>query len=314
MTRLLVGVWAVGTQTPPWIERDITARCVELENALKATETLRGKKGDPNGLFVAPEYMFTLDEAKRHEDARFQMDAADARFLKTRLAELSNRFPRILLVPGSIAFSKSLDFNENGAIERAMKWHGQLSKHKVALASGAVSPHHLEEEAKAHKLKIGAFEKRAKEWVRTKGATKLTIARNSAYGYLDGKKVFACRKRTELAEIYDGNDAFYINAGESTVWKWDEVTFGVEICKDAADGYLSKVAKETVDVQIVISASLETDHIQACARKYIVHAAQQEAEAGVFTDTKGRVPPLKNTRTQIAGFNLDFFLVEVGGG
>jgi hypothetical protein len=314
MAKLFVGVWAVGTQTPTWVERDRDARCAELENALTATETLRGKqKGDPNGLFVAPEYMFSLEEAKRPQDARFQMDAANAQMLKTRLSELSKQFPKILLVPGSIAFSKSLDFNEEGT-KRAMKWHGQLTRHKAALASGSVRPPNLEEEAKAHKLKLRAFEERAKEWARTRGATKLTIARNAAYGYLDGTKVFACRKRTELSEIHKGNDTFYINAGESTVWSHGGVTFGVEICKDAADGYLGKVAKETVDVQIVISASLGIDDIQACARQCIVHAAQQHDQAGVFTATKGTIPALKNSQTEIAEFKLDFFLVEVGGG
>jgi predicted amidohydrolase len=314
MAKLFVAVWTVGTQSYSWTVRDLHARCLELENALAAAEALRIQQpNDPRGLFVAPEYMFSLEEARRPADQRFQMDAADARILKTRLAELSNRFPKLLLVPGSIAFEKEIASLDDEAKKRTGKWFQNLQKHGEVLRSGVVRPPSVEDEAEAHERKMAEFRAKVGK-VRRGKAPSLRIARNTAYGYWAGVKVFACRKRGEVGEIFGENDAFYINAGESTVWTHDGVKFGVEICKDASDGYLRNVANEVVDVQIVISASLGLSDIQACGEKCIVHAAQQQEEAGVFTATKGRIPPLKNTRTQIGGFNLDFFVVEVGGG
>ena len=135
------------------------------------------------------------------------------------------------------------------------------------------------------------------------------IAKNYAYGCLGGGKVFTCRKRGEVGEI-DPNDnhMIFVNGNESTTRELDGLKYGIEICKDAANGYMKHFIGK-LDVYLVLSAGLSTNLITPPDYKVLIHAAENRNDGGVVTKTGGPQSPVKTDRS--TGYELDLYNVEL---
>ncbi len=114
---------------------------------------------------------------------------------------------------------------------------------------------------------------------------KQRLVRNTAYVFQGGYCKFKYNKQGDFHEVLGGSNHFaYVPGVEDGVFKLDNITFGVEICLDHAIGFLSRNYGGTVDIHVVMSATVPINlvNIKSVDGGYIIHADAQPTNSGVW--------------------------------
>lgn len=143
MAKLVVSTWhrdSFGQQ----LHKYTSDRINRLRAALKTTAAKIAAKnyessGLIKGIFVAPEYFFAEKWAglKLQNGKRSSRPISQATHdsLLTKLVQISRAYPRILIVPGTVAWKKPFDFNEMLA---RVKYYEGRAKHQKPLEGEAL--------------------------------------------------------------------------------------------------------------------------------------------------------------------------------
>ena len=287
MTDIYIAAWGVPTGSVPWYTQEFNSKLQILEDVVAQAKSeidgLHKDVYDGRWLFVAPEYTFM---SFSHEE-RIQTDVTDLANLKTCCEGITGGEDGLLLVPGSIVYTKKLyqrlvhqTFVEHQpaylkAIERLEKFYeSRLGFARALVALGKkvgedptkrdVSTGRDKQVSRTlgdlKKLQLHQFNPKSSFGVNHQRNKVRLIAngylvRNIAYGYYQGQKRFAFKKRTniEVTEGFDSNLLFDVGTGDA-VWNWDGLEVGLEICADAGTGLLQHNNK-VVDIYIVIAES-----------------------------------------------------------
>lgn len=265
--KLHVATWNVFTEIlsgTTYVERlNATTARQSLENRLRmlysvvneAFTILQQPHNLPDGtdylrIFLAPEYYFS-----RAEDRHLIADD-EVRDIQSRLEAFSHSVPDVLLVPGTIAYYKPYDkpgLTKNEARQRQEKYG-----------------HILKGEAKRRKVK----------------RKNLYLAHNTAYVYLDGRKIFSHRKHMDAHEVKEneavpeenkrGRILFAPGSGDGVfdlAMPNSQLTIGIEICADHHSKVLQDTGR-TVDILLVPHASVTVRPDETSVRPggYLVEA------------------------------------------
>lgn len=318
MPRVIVAIWSVNTLRHSWfrlandVKLNLTERAVRKLHQDTRFQALVTGGAAMAGIFVAPEYLFadmTSNEGKQIEDL-------DRWLISTTLTRLSNDYRRMLVLPGTIAYRHQvrtrLDAREALDLMRqqlttlqapTMSWHVARTWRGARIDRWKVQH---EEEVTGHRQKIERFEKAIV------GLRRKTIyaARNTAFGLFDGQLVMTYHKRGEVGEV-TGQDApvFFVNGNRPGACTVGGVRFGLEVCKDANDGYLSGTGLPGLDVHVVLSASVETRDIRKAPGTVLIHACQIQAQSDISRRDDVAVAAYANHR--VGGWRLDLYQVDI---
>jgi hypothetical protein len=135
MANLVVSTWHRHTVKHRTLGR--SQRLQWLKVALQATQDKITQRGYPTsglikGIFVAPEYFFAAKNMGCQVGGKSRaLSSAKHDQVVSTLANLSRAFPRILILPGTIAWKKALDQNE---LARRLRWYNGRHQNKPLLA------------------------------------------------------------------------------------------------------------------------------------------------------------------------------------
>ncbi|WP_143101358.1 hypothetical protein [Stigmatella aurantiaca] len=140
---------------------------------------------------------------------------------------------------------------------------------------------------------------------------KQRLVRSTAYVFQGGYCKFKYNKQGDFHEVLGGSNHFaYVPGVVNGVFKLDNISFGVEICLDHAIGFLRRNFPGTVDIHVVMSATVLIDlaNVKAGDGGHIIHADANPANSGVWKfRTAGPVrqnisPPNKSTVTFVTSW------------
>jgi hypothetical protein len=262
-TILTAAIWSVDTLTKEWMAKARNVRVYQLNQALNQFSIFRSQRKNfassfdekVRAVFVAPEYYF----ARQSDDHTLGYDDVSAKELGRQISQQRNA----LIVPGTVASRKPVTETRR---EKYLAGIGELG-----------------DEVPDYYAKRAAME--GKTW----------FVRNTAYGFLHGKKELKCRKQRDATDgtTDEGKEVFVpgwkTNKKRFKVDPDDrELSFGIEICADASNersgtmGYVDTTDDSPVDVKIVVSAFLEKKVVYAEKFNYaLIHAASNGDHSGV---------------------------------
>lgn len=295
MTDIYVAVWQAPSASQPWFSQELNVKLNALRRvAYEAKAQINNiHRSDYEGrwMLVAPEATFMSCE---DESTRTLSNVTDLSHLKQRCEAITETYPGLLLIPGSILFVKkfyqtelyqedprkepvALDPNtaEAKAIERLEKFYEarmgyredaqELYERVLSEPTPRDKRTHrekqLEDLGKAlKKFPLKKFKPEdvlSEEKRKTWLLKKAYMVRNIAYGYSGGQKRFAFKKRQnlEFKESLRQGLLFDPGSGDAT-WDWDGLTVGLEICADAGIGLLEAKGKEP-DIYVIIADGQE---------------------------------------------------------
>lgn len=310
MPEVLIGIWSVSVYSEEWAHLTMQGkleRCHEaITDLLAQRAVLEIEVGDDlSAIFVAPEYAFSqpLDDT-----AELQIRPEDLVLFKQHFST-HYIHEGVLVFPGTVAASKEL------TPERWERYRSRYVPHLAQLRdSGSdlynqYAPRLIADqkaELKAMMRKFGAIQKR-------QGSLQdVSVASNTAYGYFDGAKVVAYRKRTAVTDWTDDNMVFLPGIEP----RWVELagsTFGLEICRDSAQGYLDGYRGGKFDVQMVLSATVSRQEIRRRFRKCLIHACSRAEESGIMPKGKGwqKVPKTEDRCRMHSGFPMHLYKITL---
>lgn len=274
--KFVAAIWSRNTNQFNQTE-DLGTRLFRLRAAVKRSAeivTSRGMREDPQGIFLAPEYLFAepvhaVGPRRRHSyttgaggQQRRHVDQATKDWILTQLKELSRREgANLLLVPGTIAWYKPLP-DVKQALDIVARAHargiGQAGPSKsleydpVAntwVPSRAPIPMTATHGWKLRRLNSLAVIEQPKllhSYAQANGITddearqrrnNALEARNTAYVLYNGDEIFVYDKQGDFHEVldYDANRRnIYIPGVKDGVFTRWGIKFGIEICLDHA--------------------------------------------------------------------------------
>ncbi|WP_225413742.1 FYVE zinc finger domain-containing protein [Stigmatella hybrida] len=116
-------------------------------------------------------------------------------------------------------------------------------------------------------------------------SAKQRLVRNTAYVFQGGYCKFKYNKQGDFHEVLGGSNHFaYVPGVANGVFKLDNITFGVEVCLDHAIGFLTRNYPGTVDIHVVMSATVPINlaNIKAGNGGHIIHADAVPTNSGVW--------------------------------
>jgi hypothetical protein len=280
-------------------------------------------------LFVAPEYYFATSDTA-HAIPQVEKEAVVG-FVRG----LSGMLPTLVLCPGTIAWKKPL-VRRGG--HRYSSRTGQLKTTSRAgkaiarnLASGKAqkdllqnridsqirqdirstqNPHmvaYYESSQHLGNVRDAAVKQamkpiyNASEMLRLKDENpdRVQIARNTAYGFYNGREVARYHKRSDFYEVLDSeSDGGFVifepgggPEGAGSRFEVEHVKFAIEVCLDHQIGFLSQEGGWYPHVQIIMSAAAQTvpEHAFIMDDGYIVHASSDADSTGFYRKRRGRL-------------------------
>ncbi|MGZ5444824.1 MAG: hypothetical protein ACXW5U_23565 [Thermoanaerobaculia bacterium] len=281
---LHVALWSVNTtdQNPgSWLRKPMRDKLSALTLAVSAFFRFRLANGNVattyegdaiRAIFVAPEYFLAETKDQVYGD-RDYVDEMTAR----AFAHLIPGPINTLLVPGSIGVRKK------ATSKRLAKYLSAVPSLKVKEKTGFI--------------------------------------RNTAYGFIHSRKVLKCSKQGNATDGRSETDPDVFVPGWSTNKALlnvhdsggpRQLRFAVEICADASavrsgtPGYVDTTDTAGVDVKILVSAVLESQHVyHGNYTRALVHACSDPAQSGVVV--KGNNTTAHVQRQAFMGHQLDFY-------
>lgn len=322
---LIVALWSINTQgmqqAPLDLRWRVLKKCVEhaYELALKRLATQGLDLNDkPFALFVAPEYLMAQpDPSGRHaQGSRRHMDEADKDNLLQRFIALSNTCKGMLMIPGTIAWRKSLErsgWDVNHMRADHPQWGQPKTVSRYDKAIGSVQFYQQRQgfaltDRLSRALNSGVLAPTTQQKLDALNQAKALVphttahgyapndlrymARNTAYVLLDGLVRLKYNKQADFHEIQDGTSTVHIPGKmdgrfgiQPTNPKQRGIRFGLEVCLDHAYQTTGKEIAQMgkVDVHIITSAQLPTRdaNVATVDAGYVVHASSNADYTGV---------------------------------
>lgn len=301
MRKLIVAVWSVNTEhmQNTTLDARMTNLTAAIAQAQAEVHRMAGRNGlslgdSPLGLFVAPEYLFAHPAPGHNHNTpdRRHMEEADKVIQLARLQALSLNHPRIILVPGTIAWRKPLErmgakltSTKTGELKAVSREHKSVK----ALVSYAVDMKLVPNDELAgprHGVKAATTAEKI-GFVRDVAATHM--ARNTAYVLLGGNVILKYNKRGDFHEVLQPDNST-IHIPGALMGRFDirtedptlrPITFGIEICLDHAFKTAARGLPNfgNVDIHIVTSAALPIVEERLICKPggYLVHASSRAA-------------------------------------
>ena len=274
MRNLHVTIWQVNTRATQYL--DLHTRLAYLyktvDQAYAYLRNTPASKHRVRGVFVAPEYYFAAHSAGGHHELSENryLTADEVNDINASLACLSQIYPGLLLIPGTVLWKKPV--GENTSIENK---------------STVVNPeiHHIYSSYDPATLKLLSqtlgelFDAETQEALQRCDAIKSTetIDCHSVQAYLNGKHVYQSDRCDDLDNTI--NTAPILNS--SPVFEVDGLRFGIEIFLDHAYNAL----KTPVDVHIILSNCVRR---QQGKGKYVIYVSSRAEESGAWKAVKGK--------------------------
>ena len=291
--------WAdESNQRDPFTGLPPTARAGILGAAVKAAANWAWSAGNPDLIFVAPEYLFAQSGFHHLLDGGTHLSAIQA-----NIAAISRRHPHVLLFPGTIAYRESM---ANQSVRARVRLYEDMEFWKKA-----GRPDWIDEEDRD---KIGDIAMRGNDH---------QLAQNKAFAYLNGQKVLEYTKRGDFHEVTRSDDngrVTYAGGSKSGSFHAFGKLFGIEVCLDHNMGYARFSGGTDYDVHVITSASVnavvaneKTVGRQPGKVGFVVHASSSEDSTQVIRWANGHRKELDSTwddasagHGQLYGYELDF--------
>ncbi len=234
----------------------------------------QGESLEPFYTFVAPEFLFT-----KSRTLHFYTEA-EKETIRGHLLQLSQQFPNVLIIPGTVAWTKALDrprtteqSQERERFERRSqkldtkrdfsKYLGKYSANLDTTTKNRVLQGVIDDAKKHQREMLKTFQARLQQSDPT-----LRIARNTAFILWGGSIYKTYHKRFEAVtlagvsdEMTDQDDyrnTIFIPGDRPATFSVDGLRVGVEICADNAHSALNTVTSG-LHLQIVVSAFTTVD-------------------------------------------------------
>lgn len=293
------------------------------------------------GVAIFPEYFFAEPTSTTQNHGRGDIRSLDEdekddffRFVQT----VSEKYPKIIIFPGTIAWHKSFTrqgtqalhshgpqigtpkatsryhkavaalqtshqrafgvaYNPNSALAGNLNaWDGGYflpdtsfntaslgtpsPTLSVTLNPGTVMPRYVTKYSDTY----GGRVHQVQTFENTPSA-KQRLVRSTAYVFQGGYCKFKYNKQGDFHEVLGGSNHFaYVPGVANGVFKLDNITFGVEVCLDHAIGFLARNYPGTVDIHVVMSATVPINlaNIKAGNGGHIIHADAVPTNSGVW--------------------------------
>lgn len=285
-----------------------------VDESYKKIELLKGVGQTPWGIFVAPEYLFAYPskgDNHAYGDQR-HLNENDKTNLLKRLEEKSKNCPGLVIIPGTVAWEKTLwrpddranhkkgaNANKPKSISRAEKAITAVADYAKNFKSGnlnaPLSGPHQNHQATTTKNKLDLLELQMFDpyaWIR--------IARNTAYILYEGKTLLKYNKKADFHEVLTGNNVVHIpgkHPGRFELPLGDlslrPISCGIEICLDHAFDTLEKSIPPNgaVDIHILVSAWIQPKPCVGTVKPggYMVHASSNDRVSKVYKHDLGSI-------------------------
>jgi len=231
---------------------------------------------------LAPEYYFSN---RRYANDRF-FSQAHKRHIISELSALAKAYPHLLLVPGTVLWTKKAFRPKVGAAPNAMTYEANAKR---------VGNTYRRLEA-VRKLPIGGLATNEADWthkgiydgqeagfdlplwyVHDAAKHQTLIAQNVAY-ILKDNSILKYQKIGNYEEV-KGEQGSIVFASGSIVGTFTlgSVKYGIEICMDHALGVLDTLAPGyTPDVRIIISSWVDENKVSTQSSAVVLHASTQQ--------------------------------------
>ncbi|APR82464.1 Hypothetical protein A7982_07813 [Minicystis rosea] len=299
MAKCIVALWSVPVYVKGWAHLSTAVKRYHVRFALSRVAMVRSQQGlasqdenDITAFFVAPEYLFAFPDGG---DKSFHLDHEERVRFKDHFK--NHKFFGTVVIPGTIASRKALTPEKKKShLEHYQQYGTMLTKKQTY--------NYTDENVKDQKTELQKAYDRLRH---AKSDGKTYYARNTAYAFFNGETVLRYHKRTAVSDQIDDHNVFLVGTAPGTR-SHRGVTFGLEVCRDASQGYLAQTTDVSVDVQIVLSATVSRAEIKMTADKYLIHACNMPEHSGVWT----KVGPVKRLlQEKVNGYPLDFYLIDI---
>jgi len=273
------------------------SRADALEAAVKAAANWAWSAGNPDLIFVAPEYLFARSGYKHLLSGGMLISD-----IRSRIESISRQFPHVLLFPGTIAYRESM---ANQSVRARVRLFEDMEFWKKAGRSW------VDEE---NRDKIGQIAMRG---------TDHELAQNKAFAYLNGQKLLEYTKRGDFHEVTRSDDngkVTYAGGSKSGTFHAFGKLFGIEVCLDHNMGYAKFSGGADYDVHVITSAAVKpveanekTVGSQPGKVGFVVHASSSKSYTQVVRYAGGLRQVLTSTwedtsagHGKLYGYQLDF--------
>lgn len=271
----------------------------DADNAIDTHAKLAPAKDPVQRVFLAPEYFFSR---RRFQNDRF-FGQDFKRWIVGKLAGISKNHPSMLIVPGTVLWTKTavrdvfgggkMSIKERLGVEKknTARLNTLTSKTENASTKGYLA---TDETAVRSNSAIGIAELKTTgkfeiDSEKAKGQG-LKIAQNTAYVLLNGK-ILKYHKMGNYRELEKESDAIVFQAGNvDGRFSVGGVRYGLEICLDHNIGMLQK----DVDIQLIVSSYVNFDSANDMSEHLVLHSSTEEA--GTYSDGKGGTIDVKTDR------------------
>ncbi|HEX8115309.1 MAG TPA: hypothetical protein VF516_46600, partial [Kofleriaceae bacterium] len=310
MRPLLVGRTYYSESRPDDFQNKLArlASCLQFMNA-----GIESAQKNPferlQGILLAPEYYFTPRE--NEIVLKYAISEEDKRRIEEQLVAYSRKYPKILIMAGSIAWHRprnrqpvAYEAYKESKLARGLQPLSQEDR-QVRIESGS---NKFEEFTKTvGEFKIGD---KAEPLPFKDDVDKPDIVKNSAYGYLNGERVLKYNKIAMVQETLglESSAVFFPGMLRKPIEEWSPkynlpghslgapITMGIEICADHPTGIGRKFGWfGNVDLHVIMSASCSNEDFGCKPGGFAIHSSTSQVGDGVFQKTGDDVKRVEDT-------------------
>jgi predicted amidohydrolase len=303
---------------------------VRLRRAIVASDRfVRGHAQNDkyHALFVAPEYFFANQRSLN--DRFFQHGVK--RWIMSALSAVAEDFPRLLIIPGTVLWTKQVS---RGANDPKSAARVDRVKARYGAVSGLLEPRraHIEnvhgeefgdtsfyvnaqsnEPGWTHEGRFARYENDTVTPSFYLGAVGGSlIAQNTAY-VAKGKTILKYHKVGNSAEVHgEGGELVFAPGSIAGTFKMGDVRYGLEVCMDHWLGVLSGSGAAPVHVQVITSSSTPNRafHYHVRSGGLLVHSSTDETIDPFVPFGTGAAAP-KLVRTEGLDANLEISVFDL---
>ena len=308
--KILVALWSRDVYKRTWGYSD-DQRLLSLSRAVKMVQdhvpsSISNQPGAIHSIFVAPEYFFSAQRNADTDPRAVSEEAKDK--LVVALRALSSLYPKTLLIPGTIAFRKSL-VRPQGKEYKADPNTGNRPQDQARLKTTsreAKAERNLKnmlpvmkttykgspEDDKKHGSQILDFKAKIE-----KINKKAEVIKNQAYVFLNGALKCKYAKKIDVYESVGSDPGVFVPNLKRGVEEIENIKFGFEICGDHGGGIFAALAKSKLagppltsmpDIHIVSSAFIGIEDSKNPAREggFLLHASSELSHTHVYHKDK----------------------------
>lgn len=283
MADIVFALWTYPTLDKSKLQKTIDERFAAMEKQVeKVASTVTNLGTDIqaanafHAIFAAPEYFFTAPGKTR---AALTVKQKDLLYL--RLAALSKKYPKILMIPGSVFFKEEVntltDLNK-------MKSHLIMSE---ITAKKTLAKRDYEDVLTGWTTGGGSHIPALKDIAEEldEGVTGERV-RNVAYIFLGGDRQAMYDKHVDFTEAMgvSPDNLFFIPGTQDQCPVIGNFKFGLEICFDHASAVLSRRKPSKLDFHVVLSAYTDNEegNMAMANGGFFLHSSSSVKATGAY--------------------------------